>query len=341
MARRAAYGSSLALFILSLFLAQPAFCAPSNTMSISPSAVAGQTISAADENSRNTAISTTYNSHSHADISTLSGTNSLTIGDGTSGTKSYLADDSQAASPGFRFRTTYGFWELSQDGSTWSPIQIVSGVVITGENNFRVGDNLGTANKRITANEDTTDGYLEWNASSNYWGLANDAATTSAIYTVSGVGLSTVNEIQIGNGTSSGNKMIYANTTAAVQDPSIRYNIPTSTWQASNNGTTWANIVTTSSGIVDAWVKFNGSGTISSSSGVTSVTRNGAGDYTVTFSTAFGNANYAYSYLASDGASGLINAGSQTTTQVRVLARDNTVGSATDPTENVVIAIGD
>ena len=41
-----------------------------------------------------------------------------------------------------------------------------------------------------------------------------------------------------------------------------------------------------------AWVNFNGSGTIAASGNVTSVTRNGTGDFTVNFTTAMSDANY-------------------------------------------------
>jgi len=47
-------------------------------------------------------------------------------------------------------------------------------------------------------------------------------------------------------------------------------------------------------GIAKAWVNFNGTnGTIRTSFNVSSVTRNGTGDYTVTFTTAMPNADYA------------------------------------------------
>jgi hypothetical protein len=41
-----------------------------------------------------------------------------------------------------------------------------------------------------------------------------------------------------------------------------------------------------------AWVNFNGSGTVAASGNVTSVTKNGTGDYTVNFTTAMPDANY-------------------------------------------------
>lgn len=48
-------------------------------------------------------------------------------------------------------------------------------------------------------------------------------------------------------------------------------------------------------GIATAWVNFNGTGTVAirSSFNVTSITDNGTGDYTVNFTTAMANANYA------------------------------------------------
>jgi hypothetical protein len=51
-----------------------------------------------------------------------------------------------------------------------------------------------------------------------------------------------------------------------------------------------------------AWVNFNGTGTVAirASGNVTSITDNGAGDYTVNFTTAFADANYAWSAIGSD-----------------------------------------
>lgn len=51
-----------------------------------------------------------------------------------------------------------------------------------------------------------------------------------------------------------------------------------------------------------AWVNFNGTGTVAirSSGNVSSITDNGAGDYTVNFTTAMPDANYAWSATGSD-----------------------------------------
>ena len=55
-----------------------------------------------------------------------------------------------------------------------------------------------------------------------------------------------------------------------------------------------------------AWVNFNGSGTVAiiASGNVTSVTDNGTGDYTINFTTAMADANYAVSGICSTPTSG-------------------------------------
>jgi hypothetical protein len=60
-----------------------------------------------------------------------------------------------------------------------------------------------------------------------------------------------------------------------------------------NNSSTPAGIA---SGTAKAWVNFNGTGTVAirSSFNVASITDNGTGDYTVNFTTAMADANYAY-----------------------------------------------
>lgn len=45
-------------------------------------------------------------------------------------------------------------------------------------------------------------------------------------------------------------------------------------------------------GIAKAWVNFTGSGTIAAQFNVSSITKNGSGDYTVNFTTALPDANY-------------------------------------------------
>jgi hypothetical protein len=54
-----------------------------------------------------------------------------------------------------------------------------------------------------------------------------------------------------------------------------------------------------------AWVNFNGTGTVAirASFNVSSITDNGTGNYTVNFTTAMPDANYAYNFSADDTAS--------------------------------------
>ena len=61
-----------------------AWAAPDVTMSITPSATAGATITATDENTRNAEIGSKYNSHTHTDISQTAST--LNIGVASGGT---------------------------------------------------------------------------------------------------------------------------------------------------------------------------------------------------------------------------------------------------------------
>jgi hypothetical protein len=97
-------------------------------------------------------------------------------------------------------------------------------------------------------------------------------------------------------------------------------------------------------GIAKAWVTFSGltsPGTISASYNVSSVTKNGTGDYTINFSNAFANANYAivctsadtFSYQRATGN----YSGGQTTTTARVLGYNCTNGTALDNPYNFVV----
>jgi hypothetical protein len=86
--------------------------------------------------------------------------------------------------------------------------------------------------------------------------------------------------------------------------------------------------------ICKAWVNFNGTtspGTILSNYNVSSVTKNGTGDYTINFSTALADANYSVSGIANSGfglSVGLAPNASyssvtlKTTSQVRIITRD-------------------
>ena len=75
-----------------------------------------------------------------------------------------------------------------------------------------------------------------------------------------------------------------------------------------SNGTTWVSSApsVSTTQVAKAWVNFDGTGTVAirSSFNVSSITDNGAGDYTVNFTTSMPNANYAFAglvKLTSDG----------------------------------------
>jgi len=64
-----------------------------------------------------------------------------------------------------------------------------------------------------------------------------------------------------------------------------------------------------------AWVNFNGTGTVAirSAYNVSSITDNGTGDYTVNFTTALADANYAATALLNGGSAGVVVAPYTTT----------------------------
>lgn len=88
----------------------------------------------------------------------------------------------------------------------------------------------------------------------------------------------------------------------------------------------------TGSQAVRAWVNFNGTGTVAirASYNVTSITDNGTGDYTVNFTTAMPDANYATTALSwSSSSSGYLIYGKEgvlpTTSAVRVTTSSTSV----------------
>jgi len=93
-----------------------------------------------------------------------------------------------------------------------------------------------------------------------------------------------------------------------------------------------------SNGFAKAWVNFGGNGVITSSYNVSTVTRHGAGDYTVNFSSPFSDANYV-----------MVSAGNQfttvgynqvvptkTTSAVRVVVHRTEIDTVADGTANLV-----
>lgn len=99
-------------------------------------------------------------------------------------------------------------------------------------------------------------------------------------------------------------------------------------------------------GLAKAWVNFNGTGTVAirAAYNVSSITDNGTADYTVNFTTAMADANYAIGQAAEDPTNseayafvGLPNAGTRTTTACRVKTTRLNVGNTDCPTVSVAI----
>jgi hypothetical protein len=89
---------------------------------------------------------------------------------------------------------------------------------------------------------------------------------------------------------------------------------------------TWQNPDGTENYKCRAWVNFNGTGTVAirAAGNVTSITDNGAGDYTVNFTTALADANYSYALSGKHTTSVIIptvvehNSVSSTTSALRI-----------------------
>ena len=102
-------------------------------------------------------------------------------------------------------------------------------------------------------------------------------------------------------------------------------------------------------GTASAWVNFDGTGTIAArdSENVSSLTDNGTGDYTVNFTNAMGNANYATIGMGSAADSGntrtfnLAEGGTYSTTAVQVLSERSNDGENRDNTHLNVAILGD
>jgi hypothetical protein len=252
---------------------------------------------------------------------TLSGTQTidgvaLSIGDRV------LVNNQSTARQNGIYVVASGAWTRATDGNTWNDLV---GAYTTIEQGLANGDSMWLCEINKGGTLDTTD--VSWQLISNaqiaaLGALANDGliartkADTLAARSigVSGTGLSVTN----GNGVS-GNPTVVsnatsANTASAFEIPSgttaqrptaaqgqIRYNTSISQFEG-YNGSAWDGLA--GNGIVDsqltgttckAWVNFNGTFTVAirASFNVSSITDNGTGDYTVNFTTALADANYA------------------------------------------------
>ncbi len=115
------------LFLPLLFICGLVYAVPDTTMSITPSASDGTVITASDENTRNNAVTTAYNAHSHTDISQVA--NTLNVGDAAAGNKTITAYNADASKPFLRYNDTSDNWIFSTDGVA-SDVEFSGGIVV-------------------------------------------------------------------------------------------------------------------------------------------------------------------------------------------------------------------
>ena len=120
-----------------------------------------------------------------------------------------------------------------------------------------------------------------------------------------------------------------------------------STIRVDNFGPSAGGTTYSARGIAKAWVNFNGTGTIAArdSENVSSLTDNGTGHYTVSFSNNMGNSNYASPAQVGNTASGryggLNNSNSKAVGSAVFFCFQTSTGSSLDPDEYSIAIYGD
>ena len=228
---------------------------------------------------------------------------SATSADNTDITNINIAEGCSPANVNNAIRSLMSLLKNQQDGSSGDPFTVAGTLVSSGTvditGSFRLDGTAGASGQALIsaggANTPT------WSALGT---MASQSASAVAITggTITGITDLTVADGGTGASTITANSVILGNGTSALSGnlvaPSTSGNILTS------NGTTWTSAaaptgITATTGSAPyygarAWVNFNGTSTVTirDSVNVTSITDNGAGDYTVNFTTAMPNANY-------------------------------------------------
>lgn len=119
------------ILFLILFLLFPSivYSAPATTLSITPSATDATTITASDENTRNSAVSTWANAHDHNDIDQTA--NTLAVGDAAAGNKTITANNADTNKPFIRYDDTNDRWVSSRNGTTIETLTVMTGATNT------------------------------------------------------------------------------------------------------------------------------------------------------------------------------------------------------------------
>jgi hypothetical protein len=230
---------------------------------------------------------------------------STTAADNTDITNINIAEGCSPANLNNAVRSLMSLLKNQQDGSSGDSFTVAGTLVSSGTVDitgaFRLDGTAGASGQALVsaggANTPT------W---STLGTMASQSASAVAITggTITGITDLTVADGGTGASTITANSVILGNGTSALSGnlvaPSTSGNVLTS------NGTTWTSAaaptgITTTTGSAlyygaRAFVNFDGTGTpaIRNSSNVSSITDNGTGDYTVNFTTAMPDANYAY-----------------------------------------------
>lgn len=230
---------------------------------------------------------------------------SATSADNTDITNINIAEGCSPANLNNAVRSLMSLLKNQQDGSSGDPFTVAGTLVSSGTLDvtgaFKLDGTAGASGQALVsaggANTPT------W---STLGTMASQSASAVAITggTITGITDLTVADGGTGASSITANSVILGNGASALSGnlvaPSTSGNILTS------NGTTWTSAaapteITTTTGSAPyygarAWVNFNGAGTVAirASENVTSITDNGTGDYTVNFTTAMPDANYAY-----------------------------------------------
>ena len=231
------------------------WAAPDTTLSVSPSASAGTVITAADENSRNSTISTAYNAHSHTDITQV-GT-PLNVGAASGTTQLSAASLVLEGATADAFETTITVTDPTADRTITLPnstgnVVVFETMFTPDQQLFFEGSTSDAFETTLAVTNPTADRTITLTDASGTIVLTNSAPT------LAGVTVDTLTTSTVGPGTPAANTLYTDN-------------------------------------IIKGWIKFADGGTaaITDDFNVTSIADNGTGDYTITWDRDFANDSYA------------------------------------------------
>ena len=159
----------LSCALIFLLLVPTVFAAPSTTLTIDPSATAGNTITAADENDRNNDVVTAYNSHDHTDIVSTTA-NTFTVGNNATGNKSFAINNEYTTSPSIRYNNVDEDWEFSNDATNFVDFWVATATTQTVSNGT-------SANWSLVVDDDkTTAPAIRYHTGADVWQFSNNGA---------------------------------------------------------------------------------------------------------------------------------------------------------------------